>query len=260
MDFGITAIGSGSSGNSFLVHTLTEGILVDAGFSRREILSRLELSGHDAGIIKALLLTHEHGDHVCGARVLADQLGIPTFVTRITAEYLRRTNKLGQKVHYFEPGNRFGVGAFTVEPFSVPHDALDPVGFIISQGDCRIGLATDLGQLTMLVRQRLQNCQILVLECNHDVAMQRQSARHLHLKRRVLSKHGHMNNDDAMAAVAELLGPATRCLMLAHLSSECNSAELVEKIANQRLAELGRQDILLHIVTQEKAVEPVWLS
>jgi phosphoribosyl 1,2-cyclic phosphodiesterase len=257
---GFTALGSGSGGNAFVVHTDTEGLLIDAGFSRAAMLARMAAAGIAPGILRALLVTHEHGDHVAGARVLADHLGIPTYVSFKTGSMLRQCDKLGEAVVCFEPGTAFTVGAFEILPFPVPHDALEPVGFRIQHGEVCVGLASDLGHLSLLVRERLRNCHVLALESNHDEEMQLRSDRHLRHKRRVLGRHGHLSNHDAMEAMEALLGPLTRHLCLVHLSRECNSPDLVREMALRRLAELNRNDIVLDIVTQNEPRPTVWIG
>jgi len=256
---GFTALGSGSAGNAFVVHSDAEALLVDAGFSRREMLSRLAQAGIAPGLIRALLVTHEHGDHVAGARVLADHLGIPTYVSVKTAAALRQTGKLGREAVCFEPGMDFAVGSFEVRSFAVPHDALEPVGFRIRLGDACLGLASDLGHLSTLARERLRNCHLLALESNHDEAMQLRSERHLRHKRRVLGRHGHLSNRAAMDGLELLLGPLTRHLCLVHLSRECNSPDLVRELAVRELAKLNRTDIVLAIVSQDRPQPTIWI-
>lgn len=257
---GFTALGSGSGGNAFLVHTATAGLLIDAGFSRSAILARLSRAGLDPGIIRALLITHEHGDHVAGARVLADQLGVPTYVSRETGTVLQRAGKLGREVVCFAPGASFAVAGFMVQAFAVPHDAVEPVGFRIERDGVALALASDLGHLSPLARERLRNCQLLALESNHDEEMQLRSDRHLRHKRRVLGRHGHLSNREAMACLDQVLGPQTQRLILVHLSRECNSLDLVWAMARQRLAELGRNDIVLDVVTQDEPLPTAWVG
>ena len=132
MDFNITVLGSGSSGNAVLLSRGDNGILIDAGFSRKEILSRLSESRISPDVIKAILITHEHTDHVKGARVLADYLDVPTYTTYDTAQYLMDKNRIGKKKVIFDAGSPFNIVDFDIQPFRISHDAIDPVGFIIS--------------------------------------------------------------------------------------------------------------------------------
>jgi phosphoribosyl 1,2-cyclic phosphodiesterase len=260
MGFGITVLGSGSRGNAILVHNNDNALLVDAGFSRKELLARISSCGLDASKIRALLISHEHGDHVNGARLFSDELGIPTYVTFETAVFLEKAGKLGKKKVLFETGTAFEIAEFQVRAFAVPHDATDPVGFIISSGNIKIGIATDLGHLNSLCMQRLKDCDVLVLESNHDVEMQNRSDRSQHLKRRVLGKHGHLSNDDAISAFGELVTSKTKCVFLVHLSSDCNECGLVSGLAGRKLEEMGRTDLKFVVVSQDKASQTFWFS
>ena len=260
---GIVVLGSGSSGNATLIRHAAGSVLVDAGFTRKEILSRLAAVGTDPGEISALLITHDHSDHVRGARVLADHLGITTFVTAPTFKALSSKGWVGAKVEVFSPGDEFDAGPFRVRPFPVPHDALDPVGFVLSPkgiGAPRIGIATDLGHVNNLVRARLAECDALIWECNHDVGMLRASERALNLKRRIAGRFGHLNNEASLEALEGLLHSRTRHLVLYHLSGECNDPGLVAELAEARLAELGRTDVVLTIASRDKPSETLWVD
>lgn len=207
--------------------------------------------GLDPERLRAALLTHEHDDHSRGCRVFCDELDIPLCTASPTAEYLRRRGKLPGRVLEFEPGAEFQIGGFEVEPFAVQHDAVSPVGFVIRREGLKIGIATDLGNVNMLAMQRLGDCDALVLESNYDYQMLRDSDRQLYLKRRILGRHGHLDNVAACEALGVLLTARTRLLLLAHLSSECNSVELVRRLFEARLAELGRTDIEFGIIEQD---------
>jgi phosphoribosyl 1,2-cyclic phosphodiesterase len=260
MRTGITALGSGSKGNSILLHTENSGILIDVGFSRKETLTRLEILGISPEIINGILITHEHDDHVRGCRVLANHLDLPTYLTVDTFKYLHQQKKIGDKKIIFAPGSPFEVNKFKIDPFSVQHDAIQPVGFIVTSGRFKIGIATDLGQLNRLATARLQGCDALILEANHDVQMLRDAMRPLHLKRRILGRHGHLSNEDAIEAFSELLSGKTRHVFLAHISSECNDHNLVKNLAKEKLKKMGRADILLYVLEQSKPLKTVWLD
>jgi len=205
-------------------------------------------------------VTHEHSDHIEGCRVLSEQLGIPVFVSAGTYEYVVRSRgDRWPQVKVFSPGSTFSCGDFLVSPFAVQHDAVEPVGFVISCGGYKVGVATDLGCINELARQRLHDCTALVLESNYDQDLLRESERSLALKRRIMGRHGHLDNRDAMAALPELLTAHTKALFLTHISSECNRPELVAKIAAGKLQELGRQDIIFHVVLQDEPTATVWL-
>ena len=256
----LCALGSGSSGNALVLSAGEESILIDAGFSRKELLRRMELTGIAPENISAALLTHEHDDHVKGCRVFCDQMDIPLCTTALTARFLRPKNKLPRKVYEFEPGENFEIGSFRIQPFAVQHDAVNPVGFVIHHENIKIGIATDLGDLNTLAMQHLSNCDALVLESNYDAQMLRDSDRALSLKRRILGRHGHLDNVVAVNALEHLLGVNTRCLLLAHLSSERNSRCLVEHMFSEKLRSLNREDITMRVIDQCNPVGPFELE
>jgi phosphoribosyl 1,2-cyclic phosphodiesterase len=260
MDFNITVLGSGSSGNSVLLSRGDNGILIDAGFSRKEILSRLNESGISPDIIKAILITHEHTDHVKGARVLADYLDIPTYTTCDTAQYLMDKNRIGKKKIIFDAGSPFNIVDFDIQPFRVSHDAIDPVGFIISTNGVRVGFAMDLGHLDRLTKCRLKGCDAIVMESNHDIKLLKTSNRPLRLIRRIAGNFGHLSNDTAISSLHELLTKNSRFLFLGHLSSECNRIDIVENMAVSKLGEINRTDVILSIMQQDNPLAPVLLG
>lgn len=260
MTIGITALGSGSKGNAFVIHSPDADILIDAGFSRKDILGRMTSVGVNPAKIKALLLTHEHEDHVRGAKLFCNQFDIPAYATLRTMNYLEKKATLPNRVLVFEPGEFFEIAGFRILPFAVQHDAIDPVGFVITKGGRSIALATDLGVVNSLARQRLYDCDILVLESNYDQDMLRNSERLLYLKRRIMGRNGHLNNEDTISALPELLSERTSALFLVHVSSECNTYELVKELARRKLHEMQRQDIFLQIVEQSVPVPAYWLE
>ena len=259
MRLGITILGSGSKGNAILLHTEEGAVLVDAGFSRKELIARIASCGLNPGMIKALLISHEHGDHVNGARLFSDDYNIPTYLTSGTGRFLEALGKLGKKRVFFETGSIFEVKPFNIRPFSVPHDAEDPVGFVISVDNVKVGIATDLGHINPLCIQRLRDCDALILECNHDVEMQSNSERSLRLKSRVLGKRGPLSNDDAMNALDSLVTEKTKYIFLVHLSSDCNNHSLVQELGNKKLTDIRRPDIHLKTVLQDKPSETIWI-
>lgn len=259
MRMGISVLGSGSRGNSILLHNSGGGILIDAGFSRKEIISRLREMGLATEMVKALLITHEHSDHVKGCRVLADHFSIPTYISGETCRYLSGSNKLGREKIIFSPGSDFNVSSFRVRPFSVQHDAVQPVGFTVSYRDMKVGVATDLGHLNRLAKIMLADCDALIIEANHDIKMLRQSKRPLSTIRRIMGRHGHLNNDDCVEAFEEIVSEKTRHVFLAHISADCNDRELVKFLASEKLKKIKRTDILLHVLEQSTPHGTVWI-
>ena len=256
----IAALGSGSGGNAFVAAADREAVIIDLGFSRRELRSRMSRLGLAPEMLAGALLTHDHDDHVRGCRVFCDELALPLYASSGTAHYLRRRGKLPQRVVEFEAGAHFCVGAFSVTAFPVPHDAEDPVGFVVEGGGCRVGFATDLGIVNAVVRRHLADCDALVLESNYDPDMLRRSDRSLMLKRRIAGRDGHLENSCAAAALAELVTPRTKLLLLAHVSRECNDPELVRECTAAELARLHRSDLPFEVLSQDVPRGPFTLG
>ena len=248
---GITALGSGSSGNAFVLHCPGANYLVDAGFSRKELCARMNKCDIAPESIRAVLISHEHSDHVKGCRVFADEFDIPAYISSETAGYLYSRNQLPQKVVEFISGSSFELPGVSVMPFSVPHDALDPVGFNFTISECRIAFATDLGCMQKNIVKELYNADILVLEANYDLKMLLESDRKNSLKHRIMGRSGHLDNKTAAGALSELLGPRTRSLLLAHISGECNNRELLGSIIDSQLCALDRRDVVWRMLSQE---------
>jgi len=260
MGTGLTILGGGSRGNSLLIHTDEKGILVDAGFSRKEILRRLVHCGIDPAIIKLILVTHEHGDHTSGCKVLSKHLNIPVCASFKTFEYMRHERQEDwENTRIFSPGSIFDFEGFRIAPFSVQHDAIDPVGFVISYGNYKIGIATDLGCVNELAKRRLHDCDVLVLESNYDLQMLRDADRALSLKHRIMGRHGHLDNTEAADSLPELITARTKAIFLTHISSDCNSPVIVKKIAKDKLNEMQRADIILNVVEQNNPCRTFWL-
>jgi phosphoribosyl 1,2-cyclic phosphodiesterase len=257
---GVTVLGSGSQGNAIVVHTAAAGVLVDAGFSRAELRRRLDTAQVAESILRAIVITHEHEDHIKGLRVTAKSLDLPVYCNRLTAESIRaRGHAPDRPFCLFTAGAAFEVGGFRVEPFSIPHDAVDPSAFIFRLGDRKIAIVTDIGHASGLVQHHLRECDLLVLESNHEVTLLMNSARPMDVKHRILGKHGHLSNVDSMELLKRVAHPRTRHVILAHASQECNRYELVEQHACHCLKQLDRHDIRVLIARQDACLPTVWV-
>jgi phosphoribosyl 1,2-cyclic phosphodiesterase len=250
----LSSLGSGSSGNAFIASAGNEAIIIDMGFSRRELKQRMSMLGIDPASLTAALLTHDHDDHSKGCRVFCDEFNLPLYTASGTARYLRLRGKLPRQVVEFEAGATFTIGGFSINTFAVPHDAEDPVGFVVSHGNHRIGFATDLGVVNALTKRHLCDCDALVLESNYDQEMLRRSDRTLQLKRRIAGRFGHLDNAMAAEAFDELVTERTKLLLLAHVSRECNDPELVRECCAAKLSQLRRYDLQYAVLRQEKPV------
>ncbi len=237
----LSILGSGSEGNATLIRGDRSAVLIDAGFSGKEIQLRLEQTEISPGDIAAIVLSHEHGDHVRGAGVLARRYKIPVYATEGTLRSGRA--KMGNipDAKIMPAGTTLTVGDLSITSFSVSHDAADPVGFTVEncRSDEKIGICTDLGYVTHLVRQRLKNCSMLVLEMNHDIQMLIAGRYPWELKQRIRSKKGHLSNDDASEFLADIWSETLRTVFLAHISKENNLPELAELTAGEALKNIG---------------------
>ena len=340
----MTVLASGSRGNSTIVSSATTRILVDAGLSCRELIKRMRAAGEQPEALDAILITHEHQDHVQGMAVTARKLGIPVYLTepthrawvrwmtpqkRITyAEWIEQRkaslqrspdsvqeNKQGSgnseqglercdpiaagparcsaditaepdaeekaaveeaiaetaasperdptslpSVEYFRSGNGFRIGDIAVTPFTIPHDAADPVGFVFEADGVRIAIATDLGYMPSNVSVQLRRCDVLMLESNHDVDMLRDGPYPWSVKQRVMSRVGHLSNDAAAEFLAKDYDGGAAYVVLAHLSENNNLPELARISAERALRD--RMSLLanhLMLAEQDRALEAIVL-
>jgi len=251
-------LGSGSAGNSALVATGHCKILVDGGLSARQLVLRLEQCGVAPEQLDGVLLTHEHGDHVCGLEVLCRKFDLPMYCNRLTAEALRCTGFLGQIRNWriFETGAEFSICDVMVQTFPVPHDAVDPLGFVFHAGSGSLGFITDLGYVTKLIVERLRQVQTLVIETNHDEKLlQNDTHRPWPVKQRIQSRHGHPSNTAAAGVIEELLPGKIERVVLGHLSRDCNTPELALETVRASLAKHGRLEVEIHCAVQS-AISP----
>jgi phosphoribosyl 1,2-cyclic phosphodiesterase len=219
-------LGSGSSGNSAYLETEKSRILIDAGFSCAQIRNRLAQLGRSPEDLDAVIVTHEHGDHIRGLKVLCSRHGVPLFANRMTHEFIERQFQCSIPCNRFETGHSFDVGDISIESFSVPHDAQDPVGFILRTPGATVGFLTDLGHVTTSIHRRVEDAQVLVLETNYDQRMlEEDMVRPWSVKQRIMSRHGHLSNEDAGALAGRLASRRLEHLFLGHLSRDCNTPQ-----------------------------------
>jgi phosphoribosyl 1,2-cyclic phosphodiesterase len=226
-------------------------ILIDCGFSQRQVRKRMATIGRAPENLTGILITHEHSDHVQGLSSLAGKLGIPVYLNRPTQESVEYQLQTRFDCRLFTTGSTFEVGDIIVETFNVPHDAQDPVGFVLRTTAGKISFLTDLGHATQLVLQRVKGTNVLVLESNHDVKMLQECPhRPWSLKQRILGWHGHLSNEAAADALEQIISADLRHLYLGHLSRECNKPELARAVMAQRLEKLGAKHVHLEITHQ----------
>jgi phosphoribosyl 1,2-cyclic phosphodiesterase len=254
--FSLTMLGSGSAGNCALIATEHCRLLVDGGLSARQIVNRLEVCGVAPQQLDGILLTHEHGDHVCGLEVLCRRFEIPIYCNALTAEAIRYgCDSLGahRPLRIFRTGSEFAICDITVQTFPVPHDAVEPVGFAFHAGDCGLGFITDLGYATKMLVERLRQVQTLVIETNHDEKMlQNDPHRPWPVKQRIQSRHGHLSNAAAAAVIEQLLPGKIERIVLGHLSRDCNTPELASGAIALLLDKCGRREIEVYCASQRE--------
>jgi len=228
-------LGSGSKGNATYLESGGTGILIDAGMSGVELQKRLATIGVELAAIDAILVTHEHNDHVQGVGVLSRRAKIPVYANEATFSAASKTINRLVSYNEFETGSPFQFRNLTIHPFAISHDTEDPVGFRISDGSVTLGYCTDTGKVSRLMLQRLASCQALVLESNHDMAMLQNGMYPPYLKQRIRSSQGHLDNMEAAAFLQELVHEKLQHVVLAHLSEENNHPEIAFNAAVQAL-------------------------
>ena len=236
-----SVLGSGSRGNATLVAAGATRLLIDAGFSGRELGRRLAAIGVAPEEVTAILLTHEHGDHTRGAGVFARAHGTPLFLTEGTLAACRRLLRGGEEVRTYRPGYPVEVDDLHVDPFITVHDAADPVAVAVREPatGLRLGIATDLGRPTVQVKHALRACDALIVESNHDEALLWSATYPAAVKARIASSHGHLSNQAAAGLALELLSPRLVLVVLAHLSEESNDPQLARTVMERALAHRG---------------------
>lgn len=223
------SLGSGSSGNATLVEgrsgiTATR-VLVDCGFPLRELQARLHRAGLAIDDLDGVFLTHEHGDHVGCALALARRHRLPLWMSRGTWRAIGKPD-LGGPMHFVRDGDRVTIGDLELQPYTVPHDAEEPLQPCFTDGALRLGVLTDAGSITAHLVAQLQRCDALLLECNHDTAMLAASRYPTSLKSRIGGRYGHLSNDCAAQILAACLHGSLRHIVAAHLSRENNRPAL----------------------------------
>jgi phosphoribosyl 1,2-cyclic phosphodiesterase len=247
----LTILASGSSGNSALLETEDTRVLVDAGLSVRQLRLRLATLGRAPESLSAILITHEHSDHIQGLAGMADRLGIPLYCNRPTKDALVDITGVQFNWHLFATGASFEVGDVEVDTFSIPHDAQEPVGYLLRTAAGNVGFLTDLGHATKLVLERVRPANALVLETNHDVKMlQADPHRPWSLKQRILGRLGHLSNEAAADCAQEIMSDGLRRLYLGHLSRQCNRPELALEVINRRLQQIGATHCQAELTSQ----------
>lgn len=254
MTLRFASLGSGSRGNALLLETPHVRLLIDCGFPAREIESRLSRLSVDPQTLDGMLITHEHGDHIRGVGAMARRYALPVWMTAGTyrgASYgaLPALKSIDCHAGWFE------IGDLEVLPFPVPHDAREPCQFLFQAGGRRLGLLTDTGHVTPHIRERLQDCDALILEFNHDREMLAKGPYPPSLQARVGGPQGHLSNEQAVGLLAAFSGERLQCLLASHLSEKNNTRNQVERAVGEAVPRLAP---MLFFAAQEQ--ESRWFA
>lgn len=256
----VAVLASGSSGNAIWVSGGSTAILIDAGISARRVATAAGALGLESGELAAVLVTHEHSDHVSGLGPLVRKHDLPAYATSGTHAAMEgRVKDLRERV-VVRAGERFCVGDLEVSPFAVSHDCAEPVGYSLSDGSKTVVIATDLGVVDHAVRDHISRADCVVLEFNHDERMLMDGGYPWFLKQRIMGRAGHLSNDAAARELTTMADGPVSVLVLAHLSRENNTPELAVESARQALSRAGRDDVRLFLTEQTNALGPVDLD
>ena len=248
-------LGSGSAGNATLVSYAGARMLLDVGFSYREVSRRLQRIHVDPGMLDAVLITHAHGDHMRGVRLLAKHHGVPVYATAAVRDECGAADW-----RLLAPDAALELGGLRFIPFEVPHDAAQTLAFRIETPEGAIGYATDVGTLTPALVERFRDCRVLVVESNHATELLRVSPYARSTRERIAGDEGHLSNESLAAFVREHLGASVRCLVLAHLSRVNNLPELAEMTCREALAACGRGDVDVVVARQDRSTPTIDLG
>jgi phosphoribosyl 1,2-cyclic phosphodiesterase len=227
-------------------------LLIDAGLSAKQLCLRLAGVGIDPSSLDGILLTHEHGDHVRGLPVFLKKHPVPVFATAQTCHVVRELGIHGATWKTFESGQAFQIGASMVRSFAVHHDAVDPVGFVIANGGRQMGFVSDVGHVTRSMTESLRGLHGLFVEANYDeTLLEADTKRPWSIKQRIGSRHGHLSNTQVAELIGDIAHPGLGRIVLGHLSSDCNTPDLILGRLRQCLMEGGHPHIGLHCASQD---------
>ena len=251
-------LGSGSRGNAILVESGDSRVLIDAGFSGKDLARRMAAVEVDPDSITAIVITHDHGDHTRGMGVFARRHGTPLHITARTRSACRKLLSGKEAVVEYDSATPFGLGPLRIQPFLTVHDAVDPVAITVTDTSTgsKLGVATDLGRPTTSVRAALADSHLLVLEANHDHARLWNGPYPWSVKQRIAGSRGHLSNEASAELVGELFHDALAGVVLAHLSDSCNDPGLAEHAVGRSLERRGFRG-LLEVADQDDAGRPI---
>jgi phosphoribosyl 1,2-cyclic phosphodiesterase len=229
------SLGSGSEGNALVAQVGKTCVMLDCGFGLNDAVVRLARLGLTPTQLDGIIVTHEHDDHLGGVSRLAAKFGIPVWLTHGTFQFIEKRGRLGETISVFDSHSKFSVGDIEVSPFPVPHDAMEPVQYVLSDGERRLGVLTDTGCITPHIENMLTACDALVLECNHDLDMLQRGDYPAMLKNRIASRFGHLDNETSSKLLASIDCSRLQHLVAAHLSKKNNTPQLARSALSRAI-------------------------
>lgn len=251
----VCLLASGSGGNSIYIQNGSTRVLVDAGLTGKQIELRLDSIGVNPATLQGIVVSHEHSDHMKGVGVMARRYGFPVWMTQGTLDGSKKTFRGGERVRVVENDEVFSIGDLEFQPFTLPHDAADPVNFVISDGAAKVAIATDMGVMTQLVYQRIKNVDFVAIESNYDYHMLMEGPYPWDLKKRISGRHGHLPNDGAAETLCDLAQEGVKHAVLAHLSEKNNHPDVARTTCQEMFARRGIKDFPVSVASQEKPSE-----
>ena len=250
----VSVLGSGSGGNATVITCVSGTYLIDVGLSAKQIVVRLEQRGIDPDSLAGIFLTHEHSDHARGLDVFLRKRDIPVYANALTKEALEYGMKSEVRWKVFQTGQEFDLSGLSVMAFPIPHDAAEPVGFVLESDTARFGLVTDVGYITQAMRFHLKGADALFVEANYDEELlEADTKRPWATKQRISSRHGHLSNTQAGELIADIGCEKLRCVLLGHLSSDCNNASVATETVRPLIASLEVSELVCadqHVPTE----------
>lgn len=248
-----TILGSGSGGNAALVRCPEGVLLIDAGLSASQLCGRMEAMGVKPGDLSGILLTHEHGDHTRGLDVFCRKHSVPVLANAMTREVLKDAVKSPGAWKTIPCGGTFTFAGFSIETFRVPHDAVDPMGFVLRRPSASLGILSDLGHATSLVKAKVQELDSLFVEANYDAVMlANDTKRPWSTRQRIASRHGHLSNDQTAELLTETATARLNRVVLGHLSRDCNSPDAATGTVRAALGKSGCPSTQVSCATQDE--------
>ena len=252
-------LGSGSRGNAAVVECAGARLLIDAGLSAKQLTMRLLGIGVEPQSLDGILLSHEHGDHVRGLKVFLKKWNLPVYCTALTGRVVREAGIREGLWKHFEAGQPFVVAGAAIQTFALQHDAVDPVGFVIGNGTRRVGVVSDVGDVTRNLTESLRGVDGLFIEANYDEELlTADTKRPWSIKQRISSRHGHLSNAQCAGLLGEIAHARLTRVVIGHLSSDCNTPETALQALRTSLAEAGHPNIELHCAVQDHPTP--WLT